>query len=578
MGDVSDDDAWRPPRAGSRPPEEIEGYAHLVEIGRGGDSVVYKARDLAVERDVAIKVLSVDDPVRAQRFVREIEITVELGRQHPNIVTVLAIGTTASGRPAIVMDYFERGSLHDQLRTRGPLAVDEAVAVGVVVADALAFAHAHGVLHRDVKPQNVLVLPTSWVLADFGIARLVDTEHTASVETFTYRHASPQLLDGLPPTASDDIWSLGSTLFTLLDGRPPFSSDDPDDDSALAYLRRVRTERTREPARHEGQGDTDAVMAVVERCLAKSIEERFVSAEELRDALAAVQVHGWEPGAPVVPLTPASTPAVDEVPQLAKHALPAQAGTSGHATATVEPAAPPVEAPAAPLEQPAPVMAEPAPVALSVLAHGAKPEDEEPTGSRPPGPEPDGGGVAAPPRHLAREGPERGPGTERPDRSRRRVLLILGAAALLIGATLGLIGSVLRDDDDTEGDTATTPTSATDEGEPIPTLSAEPTDSGPPQPNVENPDLAFDFLDIDSDGVTLKLKWNDPSDGEGRFVLSEVSPERTLLKQFAPGTTEGEIAFPLSVGDRACFALAVVMPTGEYGVAQPGPRCVTPKG
>ena len=120
MSDVIDDNAWRPPRSSSPPPEEIEGYADLVEIGRGGDSVVYKARDLAVERDVAIKVLSVDDPVRAERFVREIEITVELGRQHPNIVTVLAIGTTASGRPAIVMDYFERGSLHDQLRDPRP--------------------------------------------------------------------------------------------------------------------------------------------------------------------------------------------------------------------------------------------------------------------------------------------------------------------------------------------------------------------------------------------------------------------------------------------------------------------------
>ncbi len=568
------DNAWRPPRAPSPPPEQIEGYADLVEIGRGGDSVVYKARDLAVERDVAIKVLSVDDPVRAQRFVREIEITVELGRQHPNIVTVLAIGTTAAGRPAIVMDYFERGSLHDQLRTRGPLAVDEAVAVGVVVADALAFAHAHGVLHRDVKPQNILVLPTSWVLADFGIARLIDTEHTASVETFTYRHASPQLLDGLPPTASDDIWSLGSTLFTLLDGRPPFSSDDPDDDSALAYLRRVRVEKTREPAHHEGQGDTEQVMAVVERCLAKDIGERFASAEELRDALAAVQVHGWEPGAPLAPLTPASTPAVEEVPQLAEHALPAQADAGGRATATVEPAAPPAEtsAPAAPLEQPAPVLSEPEPVALSVLAHGATPADEEPTGSR----ELDGG-VAAPSRHRAPGGPDPEPGKDRPDRSRRRVLLILGAVALLIGATLGLIGSVLRDDDPKEN-AGTTSTGATDEGEPIPTLSAEPTDTGPPQPNVENPDLAFDFLDLSSDGVTLKLEWNDPSDGEGRFVLSEVSPERTLLKQFAPGTTKGEIAFPLSVGDRACFVLAVTTTSGDIGFAQPRPRCVTLKG
>ena len=538
MSDVINDNAWRPPRSSSPPPEEIEGYADLVEIGRGGDSVVYKARDLAVERDVAIKVLSVDDPVRAERFVREIEITVELGRQHPNIVTVLAIGTTASGRPAIVMDYFERGSLHDQLRTRGPLAVDEAVAVGVVVADALAFAHAHGVLHRDVKPQNVLVLPTSWVLADFGIARLIDTEHTASVETFTYRHASPQLLDGLPPTASDDIWSLGSTLFTLLDGRPPFSSDDPDDDSALAYLRRVRTEQTREPGpprragRHRpgdggrgalpGQGHRRTVR--LGRGAARRPRRRpgaRLGARRAGGAADPGEHAGGRGGAP------------------ARRARPAGAGRRpGRATAAVEPAAPPAEeaAPAAPLEQPAPVLAEPEPVALSVLAHGATPADEEPTGSRL---ELDGGGVAAPPRHRTPEGPDPGPGKDRPDRSRRRVLLILGAAALLIGATLGLIGSVLRDDDDPEDNTGTTPTGATDEGEPIPTLSAEPTDTGPPQPNVENPDLAFDFLDLSSDGVTLKLKWNDPSDGEGRFVLSEVSPERILLKQFAPGTTQG---------------------------------------
>ena len=208
-----------------------------------------------------------------------------------------------------------------------------------MVADALAFAHAHGVLHRDVKPQNVLVLPTSWVLADFGIARLVDTEHTASVERFTYRHASPQLLDGLPPTAADDIWALGSTLFTLLDGRPPFASDDPDEDSALAYLRRVRTEEHRELTQHEGQGDTAPLMAVVDRCLAKDLGERYASAEELRDALAAVQVHGWEPGAPVTPLTPTSTPVIDPVPtRCSERPGPTQ-------VVTEEPAGPPQRRP-----------------------------------------------------------------------------------------------------------------------------------------------------------------------------------------------------------------------------------------
>ena len=178
-------------------------------------------------------------------------------------------------------------------------------------------------------------------------------------------------------------------------------------------------------------------------------------------------MHGWEPGAPLAPLTPASTPAVEEVPELAEHALPAQADAGGRATATVEPAAPSAEtsAPAAPL---APVLSEPEPVALSVLAHGATPADEEPTGSR----ELDGG-VAAPSRHRAPGGPDPEPGKDRPDRGRRRVLLILGAVALLIGATLGLIGSVLRDDDPEEN-AGTTSTGATDEGEPIPTLSAEP--------------------------------------------------------------------------------------------------------
>ena len=313
VGDVNDDNAWRPPRSSSRPPEELDGYADLVEIGRGGDSVVYRARDLAVERDVAIKVLSVDDPLRAERFVREIEITVELGRQHPNIVTVLAIGTTAAGRPAIVMDFFERGSLHDQLRNRGPLAVDEAVAVGMVVADALAFAHAHGVLHRDVKPQNVLVLPTSWVLADFGIARLIDTEHTASVETFTYRHASPQLLDGLAAdrrrrhlVAGLDACSRCST------GGRRSPATTPTTTRRWPTCGGSAPRSTASSAQHEGQGDTGPVMAVVDRCLAKDVGERYASAEELRDALAAVQVHGWEPGAPVTPLTPTSTPVVED--------------------------------------------------------------------------------------------------------------------------------------------------------------------------------------------------------------------------------------------------------------------------
>jgi hypothetical protein len=219
-------------------------------------------------------------------------------------------------------------------------------------------------------------------------------------------------------------------------------------------------------------------------------------------------------------------------------------------------------------------------VALSVLAHGATPVDEEPTGSRPAGPELGGGTVAAPSRHRGPEGPggaDPGSGKHRPGRGRRRVLLILAAVAVLIGATIGVIGSLLRDDDDPAGAAGAIPTGSDSAGEPVPTLTGEPSQSGDPQPQVENPDLAFDFLDITSDGVTVTLAWNDPSDGEGRFVLSEVSPEKTLIRQFSPGTTEAEVAFPMSEGDRACFVLVVAMPTGDIGVAEPRPRCVTLK-
>src|SRR5690625_6515525 len=90
------------------------------------------------------------------------------------------------------MDFHALGSLHDRLVAHGPLPVSEVVTAGTAVADALTFAHQAGVLHRDVKPQNILLLPTSYVLSDFGIARMADAGYTATMERFSYRHASPR--------------------------------------------------------------------------------------------------------------------------------------------------------------------------------------------------------------------------------------------------------------------------------------------------------------------------------------------------------------------------------------------------
>ena len=169
---------------------------------------------------------------------------------------------------------------------------------------------AQGVLHRDVKPQNVLLLPTSYVLTDFGIARMADAGHTASLERFSYRHASPQVLDGLEPAAADDVWSLGSTLHTLLDGRAPFASPDPADDTALGYLRRVRTGERRPLDRADVP---DGLRTILDLCLAPAREDRYPSADDVHAALLALptETRSWTPErtttptpAPVVPAPP----------------------------------------------------------------------------------------------------------------------------------------------------------------------------------------------------------------------------------------------------------------------------------
>lgn len=540
-GDVSDS-AWRPPAEAPGQVEQLDGYDGLVEVGRGGDSIVYRARQVSIGRDVAVKVLLVDDEERAARFAREIEITVDLGRQHPNVVTVLATGTTASGRPAIVMDFCEGGTLHDRLKAHGPLPVEEVTRIGEVLADALSFAHDRGILHRDVKPQNVLVLPTSWVLADFGIARLVDSDHTSSAETFTYRHAAPQILDGYPPTAADDIWSLGSTLYTLLDGRPPFASDDPDDDSALAYLRRARTE----PHRPLTGPGTERIAGIIDRCLAKDVGERWATAGDLRDALQRLRRSAWEPGA-----TPAG--ADSTAPRRPSPAAPPPVPTPDLPD---EPAPPISAVPVAPAPVPSPEP-EPPPVALSAVSHAAGvPADAEPTGAG----------------FLDRTGA--GPSAGRPPRApdadhdpsgrRSRVPLILGAAALVIGLVLGVIGAILRSDGDGGG--ASAETTPTETQATIPSLTAEPSDA-PTFSGDPNPELELVLQRVEPDGTSaIRAKWTDPSKGTGTFVLHQVSPVEELVGSFATGQTEGQAVYPVPLGE-SCYYMTVHVVGEGFGIS-----------
>lgn len=572
-GDGSGHAAWKPPApsAARSATESLTGYSDLHQIGVGGDSVVYRATEDSLGRDVAIKVLKVDDEARAARFAREVEITLDLGRQHPNIVTVLATGITGSGRPAIVMEFYPGGTLHDRLREFGPLPVEEVVRIGLVLADALSFAHDRGVLHRDVKPQNVLVLPTSWVLADFGIARLVDAEHTSSVETFTYRHASPQVLDGHAPTAADDIWSLGSTLYTLVDARPPFASDDPDNDSALAYLRRARIE----PHRPLAVAGAEDLAAVIDRCLVKDVAGRWASASELHDALLGLRHRAWEPGNTAS--SPESAPPLDAAAP-APTAAPIERASfehTGHAWAPagLRTPSPDVADHTTPrrsgrVEPPARPSAEdwdrpPAPVALSAAAHvpAAAPIDAEPTG------------MGLPPGHRASDPvvSEVLTPSPRPVNRRRRLIIGLGVLALVIGTGLGAVGTALRNNDE-----PTVP-SNTDEsaGQPIPELTDKPVDTDKTS-DISDPALAFDITDFRYQDGNIVAAWQDPSEGEGTFILSQTTPEENPVQTFTFGQTDAEIPFPLDLG-RSCFVMILRMPDGTLGVANEV-RCLTNKG
>src|SRR5246127_3916559 len=208
----------------------LAGFADATLIGKGGFGAVYRCVETSLDRTVAIKILNPNhDEDDLTRFLREQHAMGRLSG-HPNIVGILHVDVTDRGEPYIVMPYHARGSIFDRLRDSGPLSIRDCLRLGVKIAGALETAHLAGILHRDVKPANILISGYAEPqLADFGIARVIDAFETSSgVITASPAYAAPEVLTGHPPTVASDVYSLAATMFCALTGHAAYERREGD--------------------------------------------------------------------------------------------------------------------------------------------------------------------------------------------------------------------------------------------------------------------------------------------------------------------------------------------------------------
>jgi serine/threonine-protein kinase len=257
-------------------------YRLIAPLGEGGMASVYRARDLRLNREVAVKVLR-DELTRdahfLARFQREAQVVASLS--HPNIVPVYDVGEE-QGSHFIVMEYVRGRTLKETLSAMGPLPPERAIPVLQSILDALGYAHRQGLIHRDVKPQNILIAPDgSARLADFGIAHLTDGSTTRTAAILGSAHyLSPEQARGEEATIRSDVYACGVVLFEMLEGRPPF-------DGANALAIASQHVHGAIPVLSDRHGERlPKLEEAVARALAKEPESRFADAAEFSAALA----------------------------------------------------------------------------------------------------------------------------------------------------------------------------------------------------------------------------------------------------------------------------------------------------
>jgi eukaryotic-like serine/threonine-protein kinase len=258
-------------------------YSIVRELGRGGMGIVALARDVALDRPVAIKLLPpglAESPLHRARFVREARTAAALS--HPHIVPIHAVEEHAE-LVFFVMTFVDGETLAERVRRAGPLSSAECVRVVQEIAWALAHAHANGVVHRDVKPDNVLIERASGrvVVTDFGIARTAGSPNASGESEIagTPRYMSPEQASGDALDGRSDLYSLGAVAFFAGTGRPPFDAP-----SAAGVLVKHAVEPAPSLATARA-GLPPRFAAAIDRCLAKNPAERWMSAEELATAI-----------------------------------------------------------------------------------------------------------------------------------------------------------------------------------------------------------------------------------------------------------------------------------------------------
>lgn len=269
-------------------PPRIPGVELGEIIGRGGNAIVYLGVQEAVRRSVAVKIenRAVSEERNRRRFLREASAASRIS-SHPHVVSLIDVGTTDEDHPYLVMELCEGGSVGRLLKRSGPLPVVDALDIGIAVAGALAAAHEAGILHRDVKPANILIDAYGTPrLSDFGLAATIvpGEAFSATVEALTPAYAAPEVFAQDVPTPRADVWAMAATIYAMLVGGAPRRRPD----GTSLPLTELLPALPRPLPVPEVEG-ADLVMPVLWRAMAYNPEDRYPTAAELREDLIAVR-------------------------------------------------------------------------------------------------------------------------------------------------------------------------------------------------------------------------------------------------------------------------------------------------